>query len=67
MEQDSGRGRAEAERQMAEMIRYDAELRRLMVARGGLDAEMMDFLLGRPVELVLRLFKRQTTSRPQTR
>jgi Fe-S-cluster containining protein len=67
MEQDSGRGRAEAEGQMAEMIRYDAELRRLMVARGGLEAEMMDFLLGRPVEVVLRLFQRQTTSRPQTR
>jgi hypothetical protein len=58
MERDSGRSRAEVERQMAEMVRYDAELRRLMVARGGLEAEVLDFLLGRPVELVLRLFKR---------
>ena len=67
MERNSGPGRAEIERQMAEMIRYDAELRRLMVARGGIEAEMMDFLLGRPVELVLRIFKRQATSRPQSR
>jgi hypothetical protein len=27
-----------------------------MVAQGGLEPEMLDFLLGRPVETVLRLF-----------
>jgi hypothetical protein len=41
------------------MVRYDAEIRRLMVAQGGLEAEMLDFLLGRPVEYVLRLFERK--------
>jgi hypothetical protein len=47
------------------MVRYDSELRRLMVAKGGLEAEMLDFLLGRPVEHVLRLFEREAASRPE--
>jgi hypothetical protein len=58
MEPAARRTPAELERQIADMVRYDAELRRLMVARGGLEAEMLDFLLGRPVELVLRFLKR---------
>jgi Fe-S-cluster containining protein len=58
LERRSGRGRAGAERELAGTVRFDAELRRLMVAQGGLEAEMLDFLLGRPVELVLRLFER---------
>lgn len=49
-----GSGAAGVERELAEMGRYDAELRRLMAARGGLEPEMLDFLLGRPVETVLR-------------
>jgi Fe-S-cluster containining protein len=51
-----GPGAAGVGRDTAEMARYDAELRRLMVAQGGLEPEMLDFLLGRPVETVLRLF-----------
>jgi len=50
-----GTGAAEIDGGPAEITRYDAELRRLMVARGGLEPEMLDFLLGRPVETVLRL------------
>jgi Fe-S-cluster containining protein len=55
----SGRGGAGVERELAAIIRYDAEIRRLMVAQGGLEAKMLDFLLGRPVEYVLRLFERR--------
>ena len=55
-ESRTGPGAAEVERDSAEVTRYDAELRRLMVAQGGLEPEMLDFLLGRPVGTVLRLF-----------
>ena len=43
-----------ARRHLAEICAYDAEIRRLMVSRGRLEAAMLDFLLGRPVEQVLR-------------
>jgi hypothetical protein len=32
-----------------EVIQYDAELRRLVIERGSLDPEMLDFLFGRPL------------------
>jgi len=51
----AGPSAAEVDRGPAEIARYDAELRRLMVAQGGLEPEMLDFLLGRPVGTVLRL------------
>jgi Fe-S-cluster containining protein len=54
-ERRPGSGAARAEPDRAEIATYDAELRRLMVGRGGLEPEMLDFLLGRPVEAVLRL------------
>ena len=38
---------------MLEIIRYDAEIRKLVVARGGLDPEMLDFLFGRPLTKTL--------------
>lgn len=59
LERRSGRGRPGAERELAGMVRYDAEIRRLMVAQGGLEKEMLDFLLGRPVGYVLRLLERK--------
>jgi hypothetical protein len=31
-----------------------------MVARGGLEADMLDFLLGRPMPLVVRLMRTET-------
>ena len=36
-------------RQLAEIIKFDIEMRSLVVTRGGLDAEMLDFLFGRPL------------------
>jgi Fe-S-cluster containining protein len=38
-----------ARRRLAEIIRYDTEIRELVVAKGGLYSEMLDFLFGRPL------------------
>jgi hypothetical protein len=40
---------------VVEIIAFDAEIRRLMISRGRLEPGMLDFLLGRPVEQVLRI------------
>lgn len=50
----AGPGAENARQRLVEIGAYDAEFRRLMVARGRLEAAMLDFLLGRPVEQVLR-------------
>ncbi len=42
-----------ARQKMLEIVRYDAEIRKLVVARGGLDSEMLDFLFGRPLTKTL--------------
>jgi Fe-S-cluster containining protein len=48
-----------ARRALEELIAYDAELRRLVVARGGLEHGMTDFLFGRPLRKTLpNLLKR---------
>ena len=49
----SGAKRNHARRKLLEIIRYDAEIRKLVVSRGGLDAEMLDFLFGRPLAKIL--------------
>lgn len=38
-----------ARRRLAEIIRYDTEIRELVVAKGGMDPAMLDFLFGRPL------------------
>jgi Fe-S-cluster containining protein len=38
-----------ARRRLSEIIRYDAEIRELVVSKGGMDPEMLDFLFGRPL------------------
>lgn len=38
-----------ARRRLAEIIRYDTEIRGLAVAKGGMDPAMLDFLFGRPL------------------
>jgi hypothetical protein len=49
-----GKG-ADADRQkLAELVRFDAEIRKLVVSRGGLDEEMLDFLFGRPLSQTLK-------------
>jgi Fe-S-cluster containining protein len=42
-----------ARRKLLEIVRYDAEIRSLVVSRGGLDVEMLDFLFGRPLSKTL--------------
>ena len=42
-----------ARRKLLEIIRYDAEIRNLVISRGGLDADMLDFLFGRPLTQTL--------------
>lgn len=48
----------EARAQLSESRAYDAELRRLLVARGRIERGQLDFLLGRPVGTVVRIEQR---------
>jgi Fe-S-cluster containining protein len=43
---------------LAAILAYDAELRRLVVSRGGLEPEMTDFLFGRPLQKILPQLER---------
>jgi len=38
-----------ARKNLLEIIQYDAEIRKLVVAQGGLDPAMLDFIFGRPL------------------
>ena len=46
----------EARQKLAEIIQFDIEIRKLVVSRGGLDMEMLDFLFGRPLRQTLKHF-----------
>lgn len=50
---DSGEN---ARQKLTEIIQYDTEIRKLVVSRGGLDMEMLDFLFGRPLKQTLKNF-----------
>jgi Fe-S-cluster containining protein len=52
---NSGSG-GEARQKLAEIIQFDNEIRKLVVSRGGLDMEMLDFLFGRPLKQTLKNF-----------
>jgi Fe-S-cluster containining protein len=41
-------------RELADIIDYDTELRRRVVAQGRLEPQILDFLFGRPLEITLR-------------
>ena len=43
-----------ARQKLSEIIQYDAQIRKLVVSRGGLDREMLDFLFGRPLKQTLK-------------
>jgi Fe-S-cluster containining protein len=45
-----------AERELLEMVRYDAHLRRLVLDKSGLPPELLPFLFGRPLAVTLRAF-----------
>jgi Fe-S-cluster containining protein len=53
-----GPGAGRLAREVAEIIRYDTELRNLVVSRAGIEAGMTDFLFGRPLRQVLRAMER---------
>jgi Fe-S-cluster containining protein len=55
----AGPGADENRRRLEEARSYDADVRRLLISRGGLEPGMLDFLLGRPVEQVVRLLERR--------
>ena len=38
------------------MVRYDQEVRRLVVSQGGVEPDMTDFLFGRPLEQTIEIF-----------
>ena len=52
---NSGRG-GEARQKLGEIIQFDIEIRKLVISRGGLDMEMLDFLFGRPLKQTLKNF-----------
>jgi Fe-S-cluster containining protein len=62
LESMAGSGKARIQREIEQITRYDGELRKLMIARGGLEPEMLDFLLGRPLVETLPVFRRQVSS-----
>lgn len=45
-----------ARQQLAEIIQFDNEIRKLVVSRGGLEGELLDFLFGRPLNQTLKNF-----------
>ncbi|MGB5747784.1 MAG: YkgJ family cysteine cluster protein [Desulfobacterales bacterium] len=44
-----GSQKGRARNNLVELIQYDAEIRKLVVAKGGLDPAMLDFIFGRPL------------------
>jgi Fe-S-cluster containining protein len=41
---------------LLELLRFDAQVRKLTVEKGGMDAQMLDFLFGRPLADTIRMF-----------
>ena len=50
----AGSNSNDAQRKIQEIIRYDDEIRKLVVSKGRLDADVLDFLFGRPLTKTLR-------------
>ena len=47
---------AEARKKLVEIIQFDTEIRKLVVAKAGLEAEIIEFLFGRPLNRTLKKF-----------
>ncbi|MGD2098035.1 MAG: YkgJ family cysteine cluster protein [Desulfobacterales bacterium] len=45
-----------ARQKLVELIQFDNEIRKLVVSQGGLDADILDFLFGRPLNQTLNHF-----------
>jgi len=44
------------QKEILEIIRYDTQIRHLVVEKGGMDSEILDFLFGRPLTLTIKSF-----------
>jgi hypothetical protein len=46
----------DTEERILEMVQYDLQLRNLVVNKGNMDKEMLDFLFGRPMLKTIAMF-----------
>ena len=44
------------QKEILEIIRYDTQIRHLVVKKGGMDSEILDFLFGRPLTVTIKPF-----------
>jgi Fe-S-cluster containining protein len=49
-------GRLKQEKEILEILRFDAHVRRLTVEKGGIDSRMLDFIFGRPLADTIKMF-----------
>ena len=52
----AGKNQKHARRKLKEIVRYDVEIRKLVVSRGGMDADLLDFLFGRSLSKTIENF-----------
>ena len=64
LQSKNGSRAQEARARLSESKTFDVELRQLLVARGCVEPGQLDFLLGRPVEMVLRIEQRAECRTP---
>jgi hypothetical protein len=64
LQSKNGSRAQEARARLSESKTFDVELRKLLVARGCVEPGQLDFLLGRPVEMVLRIEQRAECRTP---
>lgn len=56
MLQKQGNNKDAMQKEILEMIRYDTQIRHLVVKKGGMDCEILDFLFGRPLTVTIKSF-----------
>ena len=49
-------GRLKQEKAILEILRFDAQIRELAVEKGGVNADILDFLFGRPMTGIINMF-----------
>lgn len=60
-------GDANAGRELADLIRFDAAFREILLERAGIDPQELPFYLGRPLPEVLRPIRRRAARDPEPR
>jgi Fe-S-cluster containining protein len=56
MMQKQDKNKDAMQKEILEMIRYDTQIRHLVVKKGGMDSEILDFLFGRPLTATIKPF-----------